>query len=154
MSKKKARRYQIWVEEGGSPISPEIRKLLPTAILDFVLVEDLTGPACLHVERGEYVKQLAERLREPLLKLTGDAGITVTEEQMAEVCRLAASEAFVIRGLNEARIVGEIPIEQIRELPFYNLYKEYFEQTPEIMERALELAFAAVQSTLQQRTNN
>jgi len=154
MSKRKARRYRIWLDEGGSPILPEIRKLLPKPILELVLLEDLTGPPFLHAERGEYNKHLAERLREPLLKLTRDAGITVSDEQMAEVCRLAASEAFVIRGLNEARIVGEIPIEQIRELPFYALYKDYFEQTPEIMERALNLALAAFQSTLRQALNN
>jgi len=154
MSKNKARRYRIWLEEGGSPILPEIRKLLPKPILDLVLLEDLIGPSCLRAKRGEYDKHLAERLREPLLKLTRDAGITVTDEQMAEVCRLAASEAFVIRGLNEARIVGEIPIEQIRELPFYTLYKDYFEQTPEIMERALYLALAAFQSMLEQGTKN
>ena len=154
MSKNKARRYHIWIEEGGSPISPEIRKLLPKPILDFVLLEDLTGPLCLHVKREEYVEESAERLRDPLLQSLRDGGITATDDQMKEVCRRAASEAFIVRGLNEARIVGEISIEQIRELPFYALYKDYFEQTPETMKRALNLAFAAVQSTLRQGTNN
>jgi hypothetical protein len=137
----------MWIE-GPSPLAPEISKLLPQLILDLALVEDVTGPWCSQVARDEYMAGLALRLREPVVRSLREAGIAVSEEELAKICGIAASETFVIRRLNEAQIEGEVLVADFRHLPFYLTYQGYFEQSPEIVARALQIA---LQSAAQDR---
>jgi hypothetical protein len=144
MSRKKAKRYAMWVEPGKSHTrqSPEIYRLLPPLILELVLMQDATGPSCYQVVREEYVAQLAASLHEPVVRALQQARIGVSDDNLTEICRLSAGEAFVLRGLNEARITGEISIKDIRRVPFYRTYQDYFEQSPEIVARGVEIRTA------------
>ena len=140
---KKNKRWVMWMEKGKPTLAPEIYQLLPPLILDLALKEDVTGPSCAKVVRDEYIPQLSSCLREHVAQELHKAGITVSEAQLAEICRLAASETFVIRGLNEARAEGEISLGDFRRLPFYRTYQNYFEETPEIVAKAFDIAITA-----------
>lgn len=117
----------MWVEcNGQSAITPEIHQLLRPLILQLALAEDLTGPRCLEVGRDEYLTHVATHLREPVGRAFREAGIAIGDDKRDEICRALAGEVFVIRGLKEARQRGEISIKDIRHLPFYPIYKDYF----------------------------
>lgn len=128
MSKKKHKRYVMWVEKDGpTAITPEIHRLLQPLILQLALAEDLTGPRCLEVERDEYLAHVATQLREPVGRSFREAGVAIDGDKRDEICRAVAGEMFVIRGLKEAQQRGEISVKDIRHLPFYPVYKEYFD---------------------------
>jgi hypothetical protein len=143
MSQKKRKRWVMWVEKAKSPLAPEIHRLLPPLILELALTEDVTGPFCAQVVRDEYIARLSSRLREPVVQELHKVGIAVSDGQLAEICRLAASEAFVVRGLNEARLEGEISLGDLRHLPLYRTYRNYFEPTPDMVARAFGIAISA-----------
>jgi hypothetical protein len=145
MSHGKPKRYETWME-GKSPFAPEISRLLPRLILELALLDDVTGPSASEVARDEYVAELARRLREPVTRELLRAGISVSEEQLARICHVAASETFVIRRLNQARLEGEILAKDFNHLPFYRTYKDYFEQTPDVVLKAYGLRFNSAAS--------
>jgi hypothetical protein len=143
---KKQKRWVMWVEKGKTALPPEIYQLLPPLILELALTEDVTGPSCTRVARDEYIAHLSSRLREPVAQRLRKKDIVVSEAQLAEACRLAASETFVIRGLSEARLAGEISLADFRHLPFYDTYRSYFEQTPDIVAKAFEISISAAEA--------
>ncbi len=129
--------------EGKDPFPPEISRLLPKPILELALLEDVTGPWASEVARDNYIAELALRLREPVARGLRDAGITVSEEELTRICDISASETFVIRRLNEARLEGEVLVQDFDHLPFYRTYQGYFEQSPNIVAKAFNIAINA-----------
>lgn len=150
MSHGKPNRYEMWME-GKDPFSPEISRLLPKLILELALVEDVTGPWASAVVGDEYIAQLAPRLREPVARALRAAAIAVSEAELARICQVSASETFVIRRLNEGRLEGEVSVQDFCQLPLYRTYREYFEQSPEIVAKAFGLAINAAASDLAAR---
>jgi hypothetical protein len=145
MSHGKPKRYKMWLE-GKDPFPPEISRLLPKIILELALIEDVTGPWASEVMGDEYIAQLAARLREPIARELHQAGIAVTEVELVKICNVSASETFVIRRLSEARLEGEVLVEEFNHLPFYRTYQHYFEQSPDIVAKAFGIAINAAAS--------
>jgi len=142
MSQRKPKRFEIWVE-GNSPFPPEIARLLPNLILELALLDDVTGPLASEIGWDKYIAEAAPRWRESVARRLREAGIGVSESELARICQVSASEVFVIRWLNEARLEGEILVEDFNHLPFYPIYQAYFEQSPEIVEKAFRIAIHA-----------
>jgi hypothetical protein len=142
MSHGKPKRYEMWME-GKDPFPPEISRLLPKVILEVALVEDVTGPLASEVVGDEYIAELAPRLRESLARELQNAGIAVSEGELARICQVSASETFVIRRLNEARLEGEVLVQDFCHLPLYRTYQAYFEQSPDIVAKAFGIAINA-----------
>jgi len=150
-------KYKLWVEPSGKPVDPVIvavGKLLPKIILEFAILEDVTGPSCGRVIRDQYQTELASRLRDPITQAIQASGLVVTEEQMKQICLGAAGETFVVRGLNEARLIGEISLRDIKQIELYHTYRDYFEQSPEIVIKALEVAIDAAIAPRRDEANN
>lgn len=139
MSREKPKRFETWMD-GEAPFPPEVSRLLSKPILELALCEDVTGPWASEVEKKEYIAELAGRLREPVARELREAGMTVTEEDLLRICQVSASETFVIRRLNEGRLNGEILVQDFNHLPFYRTYQNYFEQTPDILAKALGIS--------------
>ena len=153
MSHGKPKRYEMWME-GKDPFPPEISTLLPRIILELALTEDVTGPWASEVVGDKYIAELAPRLREPVARALSEAGIAVSEEKLARICQVSASETFVIRRLNEARIEGEVLVRDFRHLPLYRTYQDYFEQSPEVVAKAFGIAINAAASDCAARRDN
>jgi hypothetical protein len=155
MPKPRRPRYRIWIEPGaGKPIAPEIHPQLQKIILEFALLEDVTGPMCSLVDGDKYVAEGARRLRESIVLALQGAGITLPEEQLTVLCRVTASEAFIIRRLLEAKITGEMCKQDIKANPLYKTYKAYFDQAPEMAIRAFSLALQAAATGERQAEKN
>jgi hypothetical protein len=143
MSSLKPKRYKMWVEEQKNPLPPEILRLLPKLVLELALLEDVTGQWASEVEGDGYIAELASRLREPVARELLAAGIAVTQEELTRICHLSASETFIIRRLNEARIDGEVLVEDFNHLPLYRTYRDYFEQSSDVVAKAFGIAINA-----------
>jgi hypothetical protein len=119
----------MWIEPGTrTPIAPEIRPQLQKIVLEFALLEDVTGPMCSLVDGDKYVAEGAHRLRESIVLALQGAGITLPDDQLTVLCRNTASEAFIIRRLLEAKITGEMCKTDIKGNPFYKTYQAYFDR--------------------------
>jgi hypothetical protein len=127
---------------------------LQQIILEFALLEDVTGPMCSTVDSDKYVADGARRIRETIVLALQQAEITLTEEQLTTLCQGTASEAFIIRRLLEAKITGEMCNADIKGFPLYKTYRAYFNQTPEMVARALVLALEAAEAGEQQTRKN
>lgn len=69
----------MWIEQGpGTPIAPELQPELQQIVLEFALLEDVTGPMCSTVDRDKYVADGARRIRESIVLALQGAGIAVT----------------------------------------------------------------------------
>jgi hypothetical protein len=145
MSHQKPKRYEMWME-GENPCPPEISRLLPKLILELALREDMTGPCASGVVQDKYISELTSRLKEPVTRELREAGIEVSSEELAKISQVSASETFVIRRLNEARLEGEVKVQDFNHLPFYRTYQDYFEQSPEIVAKAFGIVVNAVVS--------
>lgn len=139
MSHGKLKRYAMWTER-KNPVPPEISRILSKLILELALVEDVTGPRASEVKRDQYIAKLAPRLRDSVARELHQAGITVSEEELVRFCRVSASETFVIRTLCEARLEGEVKVQDFSHLPLYRTYQDYFEQSPDIVAKAFAIA--------------
>lgn len=151
------RRYKIWIEPSGKPVDPvvaSVGKLLPNLIIEFAILDDVTGPLCASIVGAQYQSELTGRLREPITKAIKTAALEVTEEQMNQICRGAATEIFVVRSLNEGRLIGEISLHDIKHLELYQTYRAYFEQSPEIVIKAFEVAINAAMTPRRDEANN
>ena len=145
----------MWLEPGtGTPIAPEIQPQLQKIILEFALLEDVTGPMCSLVDADKYVAEGARRLRESIMLAHNKAAVTLPDEQLTALCRGAASEAFIIRRLLEAKITGEMCKADIKGNPFYKTYQAYFDQAPGMATRAFALAIEAAAGGERQAENN
>lgn len=140
MGKKK--KYKIWVEPTDNKVDPRVPQLLRPVVLDHALLDNITHPSVGEMSHDAYVKDLAARLSDPVASVLRGAGIQVSEKELQGVCRGTAGEVLVIRGLLEAIMIGEICLEDIKHLPFFKNYENYFRQTPDIVSRALYLAIS------------
>lgn len=125
------------------PFTGEFQRVLPPIILELALIEDVTGPFCDEVKKEQYIAQLAVKLREPISQALRAGGFGEELQRLDEICRVSASETLVIRALNECYLDGELALKDIKQLPFYHTYKDYFEQTAEIVARTFAIAIAA-----------
>lgn len=145
----------MWIEPGtGASIAPEIRPQLQKIILDFALLEDVTGPTCSMVDGDKYAAEGARRLRESIILALQEAGISLPDGHLTVLCWDTASEAFIIRRLLEAKITGEICKADIKSNSFYKTYHAYFDQTPKMVTRAATLVLEAVAADERQAENN
>jgi hypothetical protein len=148
-------RFQTWIEPATTaPIAPEIRPQLETIILEFALLEDMTGPKCSMVDDDKYVVEGAGRLRESIVRALQGAEISVSDEHLTMLCRDTASEAFIIRLILDAKITGEMCKTDIISNPFYKTYQAYFDQAPELVIRTIALALEAAAGRKRKAENN
>jgi hypothetical protein len=62
-----------------------------------------------------------------------------------ELARRAASEAYVVRGFNEAWLRGEITEKDLRKFPLYSNYREYYERSLRVLALAWDIAGIALE---------
>lgn len=137
----KKRKYKIWTEP-NEKVDPRTAELLRPVVLDHAILDNITCPSVGEVPADVYVRDLAVRLHDPIWHILKSAGTGASEPQLQEICRGAAGEVLVIRGLLELLMDEEIHLQEIQHLPFFKAYEDYFKQTPEIVSRTLYLALS------------
>ena len=113
-------------------ISRKTRKWLEQRILVFAVKEDVNGPFTPEINGDGYITNSAPEFRQAILEGIKAKEIFIPLEDVDELARRAASEAYVIRGFNEAWLRGEITEKDLRKFPLYATYREYFERSPRV----------------------
>jgi hypothetical protein len=126
-------------------ISPETRKWLEQRILVFVVKEDVNGPFSPEVNGDVYIANSAPEFREAIREGIKAKEIFIPLEDVDELARRAASEAYVVRGFNEVWLRGEITDKDLRKFPLYSSYREYFERSPRVLALAWDIAGIAAE---------
>ena len=124
-------------------ISRKTQKWLEQRILVFVVREDANGPFTPEINGDVYITNSAPEFRQTILERIQAKAISVPLEDVDELARRAASEAYVVRGFNEAWLSGEITEKDLKKFPFDCNYREYFERSPRVWALALDIAFNA-----------
>jgi hypothetical protein len=126
-------------------ISRETRKWLEQRILVFVVKEDVNGPFNPEVNGDVYIANSAPEFREAILEGIRAKEIFIRLEDVDELARRAASEAYVVRGFNEAWLRGEITEKDLRKFPLYSSYCEYYERSLRVLALAWDIAGIAAE---------
>ena len=123
------------------PTPPEVYRALQPVILQFAVFDDFTGPLCRDVDKDLYTTAVTERVRPYVLQAFKTTKAAATDQLISAVMERTANEIFVVRGLNEARLTGEITLGDIKEVELFDLYDEYFQGDPPYLDQV----FAAAQ---------
>lgn len=126
-------------------ISPELRTWLEQRILVFAVKEDVNGPFDPEANGDVYIANSAAEFREAILEGIKAKEIFIPLEDVDELARRAASEAYVVRGFNEAWLRGEITEKDLRKIPLYSSYCEYFGRSLRVLALAWDIAGLAAE---------
>jgi hypothetical protein len=126
-------------------ISRKTHKWLQQRILVYAVKEDVNGPFSPEVNRDVQIANSAPEFRKAILEGIQAKEIFVPLDDVDELARRAASEAYVVRGFNEAWLSGEITKKDLRKFPLYSSYREYFERSPRVWALALDIAGIAAE---------
>jgi hypothetical protein len=126
-------------------ISRKTHKWLQQRILVYAVKEDVNGPFSPEVNRDVQIANSAPEFRKAILEGIQAKEIFIPLDDVDELARRTASEAYIVRGFNEAWLRGEIAKKDLKKFPFYSSYREYFERSPGVLAMAWEIAGVAAE---------
>jgi hypothetical protein len=131
--------------DGALPLSPRTEKYIQAQMLAFALLDDVLGPPCPHSQNAidEYIAKAAIRIRESIVRGIHASAVDVPADYVDELANRCGSEVFVIRCCKDARKNGILTRKELRQMPLYPTYKNYFNDHPSMTEAALETFRAA-----------
>ncbi len=128
-------------------ISNRTRKWLQQRILVYAVKEDVDGPFNPEVASDVQIANGAPEFRKAILEGIQAKEISIPLDDVDELARRAASEAYVVRGFNEAWLRGEITEKELRRFPLYSNYCEYYERSLRVLALAWDIAGIALEQT-------
>jgi hypothetical protein len=126
-------------------ISKRTRKWLQQRILVYAVKEDVDGPFNPEVASDVQIAKAAPEFRKAILEGIQAKEISIPQDDVDELARRAASEAYVVRGFNEAWLRGEITEKDLRKFPLYSNYREYYERSLRVLALAWDIAGIALE---------
>jgi hypothetical protein len=125
------------------PISPPTRAWMELQAFALACADDAWGPAFGSVPMDDYITDSAIRIRENARRAIHIGELHVHPEDVDKICWVAAGEAFLLRDLKTAKDAGKLTDEDIRKMPIYGPYKDYFEIGSDLVNMAASIAAAA-----------
>lgn len=131
--------------DGALTLSPRTEKYIQAQMLAFALLDDVQGPPCPHSQTviDDYIAKTAIRIRESIVRGIHASAVDVPAEYIDELANRCGSEVFVIRCCKDARTNGLLTRKELRQMPLYPTYKNYFNNDPSMTESAMEAFKAA-----------
>jgi hypothetical protein len=114
--------------------SDEIKQWLAVRILGLLMAQDMEGRPSAAVTKDQYIQESAGRIRSHVIQAIRIGDISIRQEQIDELCKLAATEAYAVRSLKEARASGRISKRKMRRLPLYRRYQDFLDDSPKLLE--------------------
>lgn len=109
------------------PVSKPTRNWMEMQALGLACADDAWGAPFGAVPQEVYVPDSALRIRENARRALRIGDLHVPPEDVDKICWVAACEAYLLRSLKAAKQSGELTDAQIRKMPIYAPYKDYFE---------------------------
>jgi hypothetical protein len=136
------------------PPSPHTRAWMELHALGLALADDAGGAPFGSVPRDDYITDSALRIREKARRALTSGDLIVPAEDIDKICWVVACEAYLLRSLTAAKQAGELTDEDIRKMPIYGPYKDYFEIGSNLVGMATSIAAAVGQPAQPQGGQN
>jgi hypothetical protein len=127
------------------PLSQETRAWIELQALGLACADDAYGAPFGSVPREDYITESALRIREKARRAIRIGDLNVPTEDIDNICWVAACEAYLLRSLQAGLQAGEISDQDIKKMPIYGPYKDYFEKGSSLAAMATRIAAAAGQ---------
>lgn len=124
------------------PPSPETRAWMELQALGLALAHDTSGPPFGSVPRDDYITDSALRIRERARRAIAIGDLNVPAADVDKICWIVAGEAYLLRSLKAAKETGQLSDQDIRKMPIYVPYKNYFEIGSDLVQMASSIAAA------------
>jgi len=125
------------------PVSKLTRTWMELQTLGLACADDAGGAPFDTATRDAYVMECALRIRKNARRAIRIGELYVTTEDVDKVCWVAASEAYLLRSLKAARDSGKLSDQEIKLMPIYGTYHEYFENGTAFAAAATQIASTA-----------
>jgi hypothetical protein len=135
-----------WIEpDDARELSARTTAWMNNQIVAFALVEDLCGIPCPDgkIAVDNYIAKSAPRIREAIVHGLQKSEIDIHLDYISDLSKRSASEALIIRSFKEARARGLVSQKELRNMPLYRAYKEYFNNHRSLANAALEALLIA-----------
>ncbi len=127
------------------PPSPAARAWMELQALGLALADDTAGAPVGSVPREDYITDSALRIRDKARRATGIGDLSVPAEDVDKICWVVACEAYLLRTLQAQKQAGELSEEEIKRMPIYGPYKDYFEVASDLVTMAMNIGAAVGQ---------
>jgi len=134
----------------SQPPSPATRAWMELQALGLALADDAAGAPVGSLPRDDYITDAALRICKKARRAIGIGDLAVPAEDVDKICWVVACEAYLLRTLQTQKQAGELSEEDIKRMPIYGPYKDYFKMGSELVSMAMNIG-AAVGQPIQPR---
>ncbi|HZR20048.1 MAG TPA: hypothetical protein VFE51_22380 [Verrucomicrobiae bacterium] len=125
------------------PLSKQTREWLELQVFALACADDAWGGPVGKIRVDVYMTDSALRIRSNARRAMEIGDLHLPQEDVDKMCWVAAGEAFLLRKLKASRAAGETSDQEIRRMPIYGPYKEYFEHGSDFVAMTKRIAAAA-----------
>ena len=122
------------------PLSTETRAWMDVRALGLALADDTGGPAVGNIAKEDYITDSALRVRKQVRHAISIGDLVVPPMDVDHICWTVACEAYLLRSLKAAKQAGELTLEDIKKMPIYVAYRDYFEIGADLVAGAMRIA--------------
>jgi hypothetical protein len=109
------------------PVSKATRDWIEVQVLGLACAEDAWGMPFGTVAKDVYITDCTLRVRKNARHAIRIGDLNAPAEDLDKICWVAACEAYLLRSLRAAKDAGKLTEQQIRAMPIYGPYHEYFD---------------------------
>lgn len=125
------------------PVSKPTRAWMEFQAVGLACADDAWGAPFGAVPQEDYITDSTLRIRRNARRAIRMGELQVPAEDVDNICWVAACEAYLLRSLGAAMDSGRLSYQEIKEMPIYGPYHEYFEKEPGLIAMAERVAVAA-----------
>jgi hypothetical protein len=124
-------------DNGAEPLSPPghpthavskaTRDWIELQVLGLACADDAWGAPFGAVSKDAYITDCTLRVRKNARRAICIGDLKTPAEDIDKICWVAACEAYLLRSLKAAKDAGKLTDQQIKAMPIYGPYHEYFE---------------------------
>jgi hypothetical protein len=124
------------------PVSSQVRSWMELHALGLALADDTGGPVFGTVSKEDYITNSALRIRAKARRAVRGGDLSVPTEDLDKICWVVAGEAYLLRSLQAQKQAGQLTKADIKRMPIYGPYKDYFEMGSDLVSMAMNIGAA------------
>lgn len=124
------------------PVSKATREWMEIQAMGLACADDAWGAPFGTVPQEAYVTDSALRIRRDARRAIRSGELQVPADDVDNICWVAACEGYLLRSLRAAMDSGKLSYLDVKRMPIYGPYHEYFEKGPGLIAMAEGLAAA------------
>lgn len=125
------------------PASKATRARIELQVLGLACADDAWGAPFGTVAKDAYITDCTLRVRKNARRAIRVGDLNAPAKDLDNICWVAACEAYLLRSLRAAKDAGKLTEQQIRAMPIYGPYHEYFDIGVQLAAMAQNVASSA-----------